>query len=355
MLAPVPVDREHIARRLPSRLSYERADRDAAQEGVRLAYKIAGLPPPTRIIWCNGPMDLAKSLARAAHAPSIGVNVKAKIFDAVCVRIGVAAAASASPERIMAAVAATADVAATEALQRRAVRLRHALAWAPRILPRAGAGFKDISLGPLQLAAWSGLEYLDDTGASTGEAGLRRGLGLVVNNAGWIAPYELVCWIAERPGRLCSDAQGRLHSADGPALECRDGWAVWAWKGVQVPAWIIERPECITLSSIDSQLDRTIRRCMIEIMTPERYVRAGGAVRVAEDEAGTLWRANWAYRSVPFGTWSAVEVEDGSPDRHGRRKHYFLTVPSHVNSAREAVAWTYGMTPSQYAQLDLRT
>ena len=32
---------------------------------------------------------------------------------------------------------------------------------------------------------------------------------------------------------------------------------------------------------------------MIEIMTPQRYVALGGAVRAAEDETGILWREAW--------------------------------------------------------------
>jgi hypothetical protein len=47
------------------RRSTEPADRDAAEEGVRLAYAAAGLTPPARMVWCEGPV----AMSQAAHIP----------------------------------------------------------------------------------------------------------------------------------------------------------------------------------------------------------------------------------------------------------------------------------------------
>jgi len=94
---------------------------------------------------------------------------------------------------------------------------------------------------------------------------------------------------------------------------------------------------------------------MIEIMTPERFIKSGGAARVAKDETGILWGKRWTHRGVTIGSWSAVEVVNGTTEVDGSRKRYFLRVPSRMGTAREAVAWTYGLTPEQYAGLDLRT
>ena len=91
---------------------------------------------------------------------------------------------------------------------------------------------------------------------------------------------------------------------------------------------------------------------MIEIMTPERYVANGGAVRVAEDETGILWRKTWW---ATIDTWAAIEVINGTPEPDGTRKRYFLQVPGHLQIPREAVAWTYGMTAAEYAQITIRT
>ena len=75
----------------------------------------------------------------------------------------------------------------------------------------------------------------------------------------------------------------------------------------------------------------------------------------AEDETGVLWRKLWGFRGVTVGSWTAVEVVNGTPEADGSRKRYVLRVPSRMRTAREAVAWTYGLTEKQYAGLELRT
>ena len=52
---------------------------------------------------------------------------------------------------------------------------------------------------------------------------------------------------------------------------------------------------------------------MIEIMTPQRYVALGGAVRIAEDETGILWRKSW----LASDAWAAVEVINATPEPDG--------------------------------------
>jgi hypothetical protein len=58
---------------------------------------------------------------------------------------------------------------------------------------------------------------------------------------------------------------------------------------------------------------------------------------------------------VTIASWAAVEVVDGTAGPDGSRKRHFLRVPTTMSSAREAVAWTYGLSPDEYARLELRT
>jgi hypothetical protein len=43
-----------------------------------------------------------------------------------------------------------------------------------------------------------------------------------------------------------------------------------------------------------------------------------------------------------------VEVLNSTPEPDGTRKTYFLRVPPNLRTAREAVAWTFGLAGSQY-------
>jgi hypothetical protein len=142
---------------------------------------------------------------------------------------------------------------------------------------------------------------------------------------------------------LRHDERGRLHAAKGPAIAYGDNWSAYAWKGVLVPSWMIERPEFITVRTIASAHDPQIRRCMIDIMTPQRFIEEGGAHRVMEDDTGILWRQRWRWEA-----WAAVEVINGTPEPDGTHKRYFLQVPPTVRTPREGVAWTYGLSERQY-------
>ena len=59
---------------------------------------------------------------------------------------------------------------------------------------------------------------------------------------------------------------------------------------------------------------------------------------------------------MPSHSWSwrsgepvvLVEVLNATAQRSGTRKTYFLRVPPTVRTAREAVAWTFGMNAEAY-------
>ena len=345
--------------------STEPADRSAAEEGVRLAYRLAGLAPPARVVWCDSPLALARLAGRASRAD--GVNVKSAVLDRPCRKVA-ASVRSRLSRRVRAMVENTVN--ATDALVAAAAQsvlratpneevtllryLREArplsLAFALRtLLGRCGLGYD--AAGQHDLAVLGGYEYLHDVLGLREETAPLLGLWQVAKSAGWLQPHENVCWLVERPCILRGDAQDRLHSTNGPALQFADGWSVWAWKGVEVPRWLIEKPERITLAAIDDEDNVQVRRCMIEIMTPARFVKLGGAMRVAEDETGILWRKIW----LTYDAWAAVEVINATPEPDGSHKHFFLQVPPDMRTAREAVAWTYGLSPKAYSRLVVRT
>lgn len=347
------------------RRSTEPADRSAAEEGVRLAYRLAGLTPPARFVWCESPRVLAEIAGRASRAD--GVNVRSAIVRRQRRRV-----ASAVGRRLQRGVRATVERAvnpldalvasATEAVMRATPHedvtllryLREARPLSPSFALRTllgRSGLAHDAAGPQDLA-WLGVyEYLRNVLGLREETAPLLGLWQVAMSAGWLQPHQNTCWLVERPRILRGDAQDRLHNGYGPALQFCDGWSVWAWKGVEVPRWLIERPERITPSVIDAEDNVQVRRCMIDIMTPERYVAVGGVARVAEDETGILWRKIW----LTYDAWAAVEVINATPEPDGSRKHFFLQVPPDMHTAREAVAWTYGLTPRAYSQLVVRT
>jgi hypothetical protein len=157
-----------------------------------------------------------------------------------------------------------------------------------------------------------------------------------------IEPAEIICvarpavWVAER----------RLHRAAGPAVVWPSGARSFFWQGVEVSDWFIERPEMLTLERIADEWNIEARRHMIERFGFARFVREADATLIGEDHCGRLWSARIGRRFIdPI---VVVEVENGTREPDGTRRRYFLRVPPTMRSAREAVAWTYGLTPEQY-------
>jgi hypothetical protein len=349
------------------RRSTEPADRSTAEEAVRLAYHAAGFRPPARLVWCDGPVALSHLACRASRAN--GPNVKSAVVDRLRRKVAglvgrrVDRRVQAEVESVVnptdALVASAADAVMPAAAHenaslldrvRRSQSLSLSLSWILRAL-LGRQGFRYSAAGQHELSWLGSYEYFRNELGLRAETAPLLGLFQLAASAGWVRPHERTCWLAELPNLLCGDPRDRLHNASGPALRYPDGWSVWAWKGVEIPSWIIEQPDRITLASIDSAADVQVRRCMIEIMTPQRYVALGGAVRIAEDETGILWRKAW----LASDAWAAVEVINATPEPDGTRKHFFLQVPANLRTAREAVAWTYGMRANVYAQLAVRT
>ena len=335
------------------RLSTARVDRAAAEDGVQQIYQAAGLQPPTDIVWAEGPVAAAHAWVR--ERDQAGENLRALCVDMVrrktegaadrAIGLSVRMAMAAEPELARAApFCATLDEAVTRDCERARPVLRSRIANLFKFSGRRlGLGFAASSIG-FHSASWLGpLQYLGEVCGLSHHTAALQGLWQTAQNAGWMIPHERVCWLSERANLLRVDASGRLHAAKGPAVSYGDGWSAYAWKGVLVPPWLIERPDFITVRSIAAAHDPQIRRCMIDIFTPERFIAEGGAYRVSQDETGVLWRQRWRWEA-----WAAVEVVNGTPEPDGVRKHYFLQVPATMRSAREAVAWTYGLTEQRY-------
>jgi hypothetical protein len=150
--------------------------------------------------------------------------------------------------------------------------------------------------------------------------------------------------ISDRPEILLVDDQNRPHCDTGPFCKWRDGSALYAVHGVRVPAWIIERPERITVNKIDEEQNSEIRRIMIARYGESRYVQDSGSFSVSEDSFGTLYRKE-VKNDEPI---VMVRVMNSTPEPDGTVKPYWIRVPPTMKTAREAIAWTFGMTADEY-------
>lgn len=101
----------------------------------------------------------------------------------------------------------------------------------------------------------------------------------------------------------------------------------------------------VTISDIGAHADPGARLLMAERYGLVRYWREKKAYPVASDDCGTL------YQIDGDPVQKLVHVVNSTPEPDGRRRDYFLRVPSTVTTAREAVAWTFGLRSDEYAPL----
>jgi hypothetical protein len=135
----------------------------------------------------------------------------------------------------------------------------------------------------------------------------------------------------------------RLHCADGPALES-DAENLYFIHGVMVPAFVVTRPDWITVQHIQQEENAEVRRIMLERYGFERFVTDSGATPVSSDAFGDLYRIDLA-GDEPL---ALVFVNNRTPEPDGSTKQYALRVPPDLETAHAAVAWTFGMTAATY-------
>lgn len=93
----------------------------------------------------------------------------------------------------------------------------------------------------------------------------------------------------------------------------------------------------------------------------EAFVRSFGVERLVTEQGGVvatdvdgignrrrLWCFEDRHASVRV---VAVEVLNSTPERDGARRSYFLRVPPDTRTCQAAVAWTFGLVPSDYEPL----
>ncbi|MCF3961613.1 DUF6745 domain-containing protein, partial [Streptomyces fuscigenes] len=171
------------------------------------------------------------------------------------------------------------------------------------------------------------------------------GLAAVAENAGWWWPFERAVVVCERPVELHRDEAGRLDRGDGPALAYADGFALHAWRGMPVPAEFHAELASLTPARIRTEENAELRRVMLEYYGYDRYLDESGATPVQDDETGRLWRI----RLDDDEDVVMVEVVNATPEPDGTHRTYWLRVPPATRTARQGVAWTFGVEEADYA------
>ncbi|MFG2507360.1 DUF6745 domain-containing protein [Streptomyces rubiginosohelvolus] len=313
-----------------------RADRAAAEAGVRRAYRTAGLAEPDRIIWAASPRAAVETVEKLTDAGrSVREEVRTRPWADERRRMydelgpaGWSALWSATGAQLWETTAALAERIRTGVVADLAPR--------PQDEGAVRLVLLDAVLGQHD-AAW--------LAAFDGHGDRLAGLAEVARNAGWWWPYENAVVITERPDVLHRDEAGRLDHGEGPALAYGDGFALHAWRGMPVPAAFLDDLSSLTPERIRAEENAELRRVMLEYYGYDRYLSESGAEPVHRDETGILWRiALDGDEDVVM-----VEVVNSTPEPDGTYRTYWLRVPPTTRTAKDGVAWTFGLEGAAYA------
>lgn len=309
-------------------LSTEPADRHAAEEGVRQAYRRAGLKPPSVVIWLDSPI---------AGCVGAAMLQQDQVWDQVRGQVWAQVRGQAVAQVRAQAGAQVEDQVRVQAGAQVRVQVGGAV-WGQH-----DAGF----LG------WC--DALHRIGVTVDV----EGLSLVARNAGWWWPMRDAVILTDRPDTLLRDTQGRLHCTTGPALRYRDGWSIYAIHGVRVPADLIETGWDV--KRVLSESNAEVRRAAIELTGWENFISAAGLTLVASaPDPGNAPHTLELY-DLPDKLQDMYDDDarillctNGSVEPDGARRRYGLPVPARHDDPVAAAADLYGWPVEAYRRLEVR-
>ena len=170
----------------------------------------------------------------------------------------------------------------------------------------------------------------------------------LANHCGWLNVYEDVVVFQHRPEVIKFDEQNRLHGETGPAIRFRDGYSVYAWHGVRIPAEWIENKASLTPKMALTWENVEQRRCAIEILGWHN-VLAGLKSKVID-----------ADNDPEIGTLIEVDIPEIGKERFlkvlcGTKREFALPVPPDMKTALQAQAWTWNLDKKDFTKPEIRT
>jgi hypothetical protein len=185
-------------------------------------------------------------------------------------------------------------------------------------------------------------------------AEIEKEVGYMIEAAqhmGWTLFFDEACIVTKKPKITLEEdvfaenppTSVTLHNLEGAAVfyEKDDPNNIYCVRGVEVPKYVIENPEQITVEDIESERNIEIKRVKIDKYGQTRYLQDSKAEIIHEDDFGVLYR-----KRIPGDEdLMMVKVVNSTPEPDGTYKDYFLRVdPSSyggLKTARDAVASTW--------------
>jgi hypothetical protein len=350
-------------------------DRDLAESTVRRLYEFAGLPAPQLFLWCELPEDglIAATLVARSRLPQ---PVPLKWHDALD---GILLGRRIREEII------NPDATLSDEAMRELGRLLPSLADTCRVFrDRLGArgvlaltdrtpfaietwmdGFSCVEeqfewQAPAFMPRWrKAAEAMAEMAAEDPRAALRQLSGL----GNWILQASTSFWDWSHPPMFSGGLEvvyaaiAEMHavsSAEPGAQAIENEGLALLVEYIRHCGWcfpfadlciMCERPDALfQAKEIESEPNIEVRRLMIDLYGVGRYLAETKARLVHTDECGELYKR----LQLDDEDLVVVKVINSTAEPDGTFKEYFLRVPPQMKTAREAVAWSFGLSEAEY-------
>ena len=315
--------------RIAAQLSTEPVNEPETEALVCQAYQVAGLAPPQGIHWFDGPLQLVAALALPHVGDDVSHHVRATVRDRVDDSLGDCVGHS-----VWASISASIDANFWLSVE---FRVKLPLSVQVSLSARASMDASiDASVQAYEDAdTLAFYRFLDEYLAPNDLHALAHFNERV--SGYWLGRKETL--LVRRPNVLSRDGAGFLHSATGPCIAYHDGWGFYAWHGARVPERVILAPETLTWMDFLAEPNVEVRRVMLEQMG--EYLVSELGVVLDSGPRGTLYEV--ALPDDPERVARYVRVQGTSTELR-----YFLRVPPTLQTAAEAVAWTFQVAGDDY-------
>ena len=166
-------------------------------------------------------------------------------------------------------------------------------------------------------------------------------------HGGFRVMHPEFCMVSDFPEALKIDAENRPHCETGPSHRWRDGWSLYHWHGVRIPAAWIEDRASLTAKKALTWPNIEQRRAACEIIGWHHILRQLNAKTIEKD------------KDPRIGELVEVSIE-GRRERFikvlcGTNREFALPVPPDTKTAAEGNAWTYDVPVSLLKLIEIRT
>lgn len=167
-------------------------------------------------------------------------------------------------------------------------------------------------------------------------------------HGGFRVMHPEFCMVSDFPEVLKIDDQNLPHCEDGPSHRWRDGWSLYHWHGVRIPAEWIENKSSLSAKTALTWENVEQRRAACEIVGWDRILQELDAKVIDTDEDEMIGQLVEVI--LPdIGREKFLRVKCGT----GRR--FALPVPPDMQTALQANSWTYGVDTQVLRALEART